>query len=104
MHFGPPGPLSTCSAYGHAVELYGGHADAYGDALAVFAAGADAFVELQVVADHGDVLESFGAVADEGGVADGRGDFAVFDEVGFAGGEDEFSVDDIDWPPPKLTA
>ena len=61
---------SSRSTDGHAVELYGGHADADGHALAIFAAGADAFVQLQIVADHGDVFEGFGAVADERGVAD----------------------------------
>jgi hypothetical protein len=41
--------------------------------LAVFAAGADSFIEAQIVADHGDVFERFGSVADQRGVADGRG-------------------------------
>ena len=58
-----------CSADGHFVELDGGHADADGDALAVFAAGADAFVQLEIVAHHGDVFEGLGAVADQGCVA-----------------------------------
>ena len=70
------------------------HSD--GDALAVFAAGADAFVQCQIIADHGDVFQGFRAVADEGSIADGGGDFSVFDEVGFGGGEDEFSAGDVD--------
>ena len=59
--------LSAGAADGHPVELDGGHTYAYGDGLAGLAAGADAFVEGEVVADHGDVFEGLGAVADEGG-------------------------------------
>ena len=88
--------LLAGAADGHLVELDGGHAYAYGDGLAGFAAGSYAFVEGEVVADHGDVLEGFGAVADEGGAFDGAGDLAVFDEVGLGGGEDELAVGDVD--------
>ena len=56
--------LPSRSTDGHFVELDGGHTDADGDGLAVFAAGADAFVELEVVAYHRDVLEGFGAIPD----------------------------------------
>src|SRR5271170_7622503 len=77
--------LSSRTPDGHLVQLDGGHAYAYGDGLAVFAAGAYAFIQLQIVADHRHVFQGFGAVADQGGVADGGGDFAVFDEVGFRG-------------------
>ena len=84
------------AADGHPIELDGGHADADGNALTVFAAGADAFVERQIVADHRYIFQSFRAVADQGRVANGGGDLAVFDEVGFAGGEDEFAAGDID--------
>ena len=64
--------------------------------MAGFAAGADAFIQGEVVADHGNVLQSFGAVADQGCALDRAGDFAVFDEVGLGGGEDEFAVGDVD--------
>ena len=88
--------MFTGSADGHAVELDGGHADTDGDGLAVLAAGADAFVEGEVVADHGDEFEGFGAVADEGRALDRRGDAAILDEVGLGGGEDELAVGDVD--------
>ena len=52
--------------------------------MARFAAGAYAFVEGEVIAYHGDVLEGFGAVAYEGCAFDGASDLAVFDEVGRA--------------------
>src|ERR1700743_2706444 len=84
------------AAYGHAVELDGGHANADGNALAVFAAGAYTFVELQIVADHRHIFQSFGSVADERGVADGRGDLAVFDEIGFRCTENELAAGDLD--------
>ena len=86
----------TCPADSHLVEFDRRHADAYGDGLAGFAAGSYAFIQGEVVAYHGDVLEGFGAVAYEGGSFDGAGDLAVFDEVGLGGGEDELAVGDVD--------
>ncbi len=76
-------------------SLMVGMPDADGHALAFLAAGADAFIEAQIVADHRDILERLGAVADERCVLDRRGDFAVFDEIGLAGGEDELAVGDV---------
>ena len=77
-------------------SLDGGHSDTDGHALPGLAAGANSFIQGQIVADHGDVLQSFGAVADEGCALDRAGDFAVFDEVGLGGGEDELAVGDVD--------
>src|SRR5437868_3496005 len=54
------------TADGHLVDFDGRDADAHGDALAFLAAGADAFVEPQVVADHADVFQRLGTVADQG--------------------------------------
>jgi hypothetical protein len=56
--------LPPRSTHSHPIQLDGGHAYAYGDGLAVFAAGADAFIQLQIVPHHGDVLQRFWAVAD----------------------------------------
>src|ERR1700750_916387 len=86
--------LGAGAADGHLVELDGGHAYAYGDGLAGLAAGSYAFVESQIVSDHGDVLEGVGAVADEGCAFYRAGDLAVFDQVGLAGREDELAVGD----------
>src|SRR5271166_3147000 len=68
---------------GQAVYFDGRNADADRDGLAVFAAGADAFVEFQIVADHGDASEHVGAVADQGCALDRGGDLAIFDQVSF---------------------
>ena len=72
--------------------------------MAFLAAGADAFIEPQVVANHGDILQRLGAVADQRSVLYRRGDLAIFDEVGLAGGEDELPFVMSTWPPPKFTA
>src|ERR1019366_4149407 len=90
------GFLLSCSADRHAVEPYGGHADTDGDGLPGLAAGANSFIQGEIISDHGDILQSFGAVADEGCALDRAGDFAVFDEVGLGGGEDELAVGDVD--------
>src|SRR5580704_451951 len=79
--------LSSGAAYRHAIQLYRRHPDADRHALAIFAASTYAFVEFEIVADHGDILKSFGTVADQRGVADRGGDFAVFDQVSLGGGE-----------------
>src|SRR5262249_4734754 len=65
------------------------------DALAVFAAGADAFIELQVVAHHAHVLERFRPVADQGGVADGARESAIFNEIAFGSRENEVAAGDV---------
>src|SRR6185437_15137257 len=70
----------------------------YGHALALFAASADALIELQIIANHGYVLERLRSVADQRGVAHRRGDFAVFDQVSLRGREDELAVGDVDLP------
>ena len=94
--FNPSLELSAGAADSHFVEFNGGHAYAYGDALSSFAAGANAFVEFEVVADHGDVLECFRPIADQGGVFNRGGDHTVFNEVGFGSGENELAIRDVD--------
>ena len=54
-------------------------------ALAVVAAGAHAGVELEVVADHADLLQHVRPVADQGRALDRRPDLAVLDQVGLGG-------------------
>src|SRR5271165_946318 len=88
--------LSSRAADCHAVELYRRHAYANRHALPFFAAGAHAFVELEIVAHHRDVLERLGSVANQRGVAHWSGDLAVFNEVGFGRGEDELAAGDVD--------
>src|SRR5581483_10746222 len=85
-----------------AIDLEGGNADADGDGLAILAAGTDALVELEIVAHHGDARENVGPIADEGGVLERRGDFAVFDEIRLTGGEDEFPVGNVDLAPTEI--
>src|ERR1700722_13490495 len=88
--------LSSRAAYGHLVELDCWHANADRDALPVFAAGSDAFIHLEVVADHGDVLQRLRPVADQRGIANRGGDFAVLDQVSLRRREDKLSVGDVD--------
>src|SRR5579859_656818 len=70
-------------------------ADADRDTLAVLTAGADAVVELQVVADHGDLMQRVRAAADQGGTLDRGADPAVLDQVGLGCGEHELAVGDV---------
>ena len=80
------------AADGHLIDLHGRDADTNGDALSILAAHADAFIQLQVVPDHGDIFESLRPVADERGPTHGPGKLAVFDEVAFRGGEHEVTA------------
>ncbi len=70
----PPGSFLGGAADGQAVDFQRGNADADGHGLSIFAAGADAFVEFQIVADHGDAGQDVGAVADQRRALDGGGD------------------------------
>ena len=86
---------SSRSSHGHAVDLDGRDADADRHALPFLAADADAFVELEIVAHHADVLQRFRTVADQRGVAHRPRDLAVLDQVAFGRGEDEIAAGDI---------
>ena len=87
---------SSRSPDGHAVDAHGRNAHAHRHALAFLAADADAFVELQIVAHHADVLHRFGTVADQRRVAHRPRELAVFDQIAFRRGEDEVAARDID--------
>src|SRR5579864_8991692 len=80
----------------HLVDLDGRHPDAYRHALPFLAADAHAFIELQIAADHADVAQRLGAVADKRGVAHGASEMAVLDEIAFRGRENELAAGDID--------
>src|SRR5690606_32002133 len=90
-----PGRSDRRAADRQAADLEAGLADADGDALPGLAAGADAGVEGEVVADHLDLGQGRGAVADQGGAAHRRGDLAVLDQIGLGALEDEFAVGDV---------
>ena len=70
-------------------------ADADGHALTRLATGADAGIKGEVIADHLDLGQGRGPVADQGGPAHGRGDLAVLDQIGLGALEDEFAIGDV---------
>src|SRR5262249_50603473 len=94
--------LSRGAAYGHAVQFQSGNADAHGDGLAVLAARAHAFIEFQIIANHGNFGERVGTVADQGAVLERRGNLAIFDQVSFGSGENKFSVSDVNLAAAKI--
>src|SRR5262245_41578299 len=71
-------------------------ADADRNALSALAARADAFVQLEIVAHHGDARERAGAVADQGRALDRIFDRSVLDKIGFRALEDELAGGDVD--------
>src|SRR6202789_2196335 len=79
----------------HAIKLDGWHADADGNALARFATGANPFVEREIIANHRDVLQRFGPIANQGCALHRSRYDAVLDEVRLAGGEDKFAAGDV---------
>src|SRR3954451_882253 len=79
----------------HARDPQGRVAVADGDTLAVLAARTGR-AHGEVVADHVDVLEDLGAVADEVGVPDRVGDLAVLDHVRLGHPEDEVAGGGVD--------
>src|SRR5579875_3938538 len=92
----PTRAASGCSAadrQGVDEKRWLAHAD--GNALAVLPAGADARIEAQVVADHADLGEDVGAVADQCRPLHRRADLAALDQIGFGGREDKFARGDI---------
>src|SRR5437899_3226552 len=88
----------------HAIDLDGRNADANRHALPFLTARADAFIQLQIVADHADVLQRFRTVADQRGVAHRAGELAVFDQITFRGREDEVAAGDIHLPAAEIAA
>src|SRR5690606_14633821 len=83
------------AAHGQALDQQGRLADADRHALAVLAAGADAGVERHVVADHGDLGQHVGAVADQGRALDRAADLAVLDQIGLGRREHELAARDV---------
>src|ERR1017187_2145206 len=79
----------------HAIDPDGRDAHAHRYALPLLAANADAFVQLQIVAHHADVLQRFRSDADQRGVAHGARHAPAFDEIAFRGREDEIAAGDI---------
>src|SRR5271157_1186482 len=83
------------SADGEAIYLDRGNADTDWNSLAVFAAGADAFVELEVVPNHGNARQHVGTVADQRCAFDRRGDLAALDQVRFRRREHKLAIGDV---------
>src|SRR5579883_1089500 len=92
----PAGKSCGGAADGEAVHAQRGLTDADRHLLPVLAAGADAVIEPQIIADHADLGEGVGTIADERRALDGGADLPVFDEIGFRGREDEFAGGDVD--------
>src|SRR5207247_7573686 len=95
-------PLGRGAADRQPVHAQRWLADPDRHALAVLAAGADAIVEPQIVADHRDLGDRVGAVADQRRTLDRRADLAVLDEVGLGRREDEFPGGDVDAAAAKI--
>ena len=70
----PPGSFLAVPPTVRRSTFSGRNADADGHGLSVFPAGAYAFVELQIVADHRNAGQHIGAIADQRGAFDRRGD------------------------------
>src|SRR5215472_1631537 len=87
--------LSRGPAHRHAVQFERGDTDADRHRLAVFPAGSYTLIELQIVADHGDLGQRVRAVTDQGAVLERRANLAVFDHVGLGRGKDELAVGDV---------
>src|SRR5208283_667419 len=71
--------FSRGAANGEAIYFYRRNAYADRHCLAVLAAGAYAFVEFEIVAYHRDARQHIGAVANQRGAFNWRGDLAVLD-------------------------
>src|SRR5439155_26320853 len=84
------------SADGDRRDLDGGATDADRNVLTVLAAGPDAVRHLDVVAEHGDLAENVGAVADQVHAFQRRGDLAVLHEIALGEREHEVAVRDVD--------
>src|SRR5437879_10035922 len=88
-------PLVPRSPDRHAVELDCGHAYADRHALPGLAAGANSLIQSEVVSNHRDILQCFGAVADQGRALHRPRDDAVLNQVAFAVREDELVIGDV---------
>src|SRR5258708_3632817 len=96
--------MSGGAANRHAVKLDSRNAHTDGNALPFLAADADAFVELEIVAYHADVLQRFRSVADERRAAHGAREAAIFDQVACGCSEDEVAGGDIHLSAAEISA
>src|SRR6185312_4384295 len=87
--------LTSCSAHGHFVEFDGGNTHSYRDGLSVFSAGAYAFIQLQIVANHGYFGEGVRSIANQSAILQRRGNLPVLNHVGFRRREDEFPAGNV---------
>src|SRR5690348_13633925 len=87
----PPAGQASCrgAADGQPVHAQGRLADAHRHALAVLAASADPAIEREIIADHGDLRQRIGTVADEGRALYRLAELAVLNEIGFGRREHE---------------
>src|SRR5208337_1630299 len=92
----PAGILLGRATDGKAIDFDGRNADAHRHGLPVLTASADAFVELQIVAHHGDPRQDIGTVADQRSAFDRRRDVPVFNHVRFGSSKYKLAVGDID--------
>src|SRR5207302_1456671 len=83
---------------GEPVHFNGRNADTHWNSLAVFAAGANAFIELQIIANHGHPGQHVRPVPDQRSAFDRGGNNAVFDQIGLGRREHKFPVGDVDLP------
>src|SRR5687768_3800781 len=83
------------AADGQASDLQRRLADADGHALARLTADADAWIEVEVVADHGHARQRRRPVADQGRALHRGRQLAVLDQVGLGALEDELAVGDV---------
>src|SRR6267154_4882514 len=77
-----PGFSSRGTAHGHTVELQRGNANADRHRLSIFAAGAHAFIQLKIVAYHGNFRQSVRAIPNQRAVLERRGYVSVLNHVG----------------------
>src|SRR5437762_9561681 len=95
---------SSRSSHGHPVDFDGRDAYPHRHALAFLAAHSDAFIEMQVVAHHADVLQRFRPVADETGVAHRARQLTTLDEITFRSRKDEVAAGNIHLPAAEIRA
>src|SRR5579864_960844 len=86
---------SRRAAHGHAVQLQRGDANAHRHRLSIFTAGANAFIELKIVAHHGNFCQRVRTVANQRAVLQRRGYMAVFNHVSLRRGEDKLAVGNV---------
>src|SRR5688572_26572667 len=89
-------------AHGDPGDAGRGAADADGHRLPLFAARPDAVGELDVGAEHVDLAEHIGAVADQVHAFERRRDLPVLDQIALGEREDEVAVADVDLPTGEL--